>query len=286
MVNVKWISVIGAVLLLLACSRGRHDVNADIDREEISVSLEGADRFWEGRLDSSMAMHALWSYEDLAKTDTTSIELWAKLSRAYYFRAQFLETDPIKKDSLFMLGYRTSQATLKRNPDYVSLRFSTGDEKVSIQGLGPEYVDILYWGAANYGRWLETKGPLVRLGQRDLVNTILDHIHDLDSSYYYGAYFRFKGALLARDPDSERDTLAIRQAFETALDMAPEYLGNYTFMAMYYCPLIRNKDLFYRLLTRVITTPSDKLLSCYPENELEKAQAERLMIQAEKENWF
>ena len=124
------------------------------------------------------------------------------------------------------------------------------------------------------------------MGQRDLIWTTLEHINDLDSIYYYGAYYRYQGALLARDPESEKDTLAIRQAFEAAIERAPDYLGNYTFMARYYCPLVKDKDLFYQLLTRVITSNLDESLEFYPENLHEKRLAELLMMQAEQENWF
>jgi hypothetical protein len=57
-------------------------------------------------------------------------------------------------------------------------------------------------------------------------------------------------------------------------------------MALYYCPLVNDKDLFYRLLTTVITMNNTENLPYYPENLLEKRRAEQLMINAEKGHWF
>jgi len=271
---------------LLNCSGSKIPDNAPIPVSEVLPSEADADIFWSLRADSVSAFRALWAYEELTRKDTESVLLGAKLARAYYYCGQFLTDSPARKDSLFMLGYEASQIVLMRNHDYYNLLFSTGDEKMAVQGLDGQYLDILYWGMANYGRWLETKGPLVRLGQRDLIWTTLEHIQELDSNYYYGAYHRYKGALLARDPESERDTLAIREAFEAAIKSAPDYLGNYTFMARYYCPLVKDKDLFYQLLTLVITSETDENLPFSPENQHEKRLAELLMIKAEKENWF
>lgn len=273
-------------LIFFACSSSKVPSSLGDSTLEIIVTKADADSYWSSRADTSFALRALLSYQELAQKDSESVDLGSKLSRAYYYCGQFLTDNSTKRDSLFMLGYEASQGILMRNQEYYNLLFSTGDEKMAIRGLDGEYLDILYWGMANYGRWLETKGPLVRLGQRDLIWTTLEHVHDLDSNFYYGAYYRYKGALLARDPESEGDSLEIRAAFETAIEIAPEYFGNYTFMARYYCPLVNDKDLFYQLLTQVITAETDQELPYFPENQHEKRLAEELMIQAEKENWF
>lgn len=185
-----------------------------------------------------------------------------------------------------MKGYEASQTVLKQSSEYRNLLFSTGDEKMAVRGLDESSIDALYWGIANYGQWLSTKSSLVRMGQRELFLVTLEHINDLDSTYYFGAYYRFKGALIRRDPESENDTTRIKHAFEEAIRIAPEYLGNYTLMAQNYCPLANDKNLFYQLLTKVVTAAPNPDLPYYPENVYEKALAERLMIKAEKENWF
>jgi len=231
-------------------------------------------------------MAALEMYARLAEQDSGSTELWSKLSRAYYYCAQYLTAQPARRDSLFLLGYDASQTALKRNTVYGDLLFSTGDEKVAVRGLDLDCIDALYWGMANYGQWLTTKSELVRLGQRELFLVTLEHIHDLDPDYFYGAYYRYKGALIRNDPKTQTDTTRIREAFESAIQHAPDYLGNYTMMAQYYCPLVKDKDLFYQLLTKVVTAKPNPELAFYPENYYEKKLAERLMVKAEKGNWF
>lgn len=252
----------------------------------LAVTLDNADSLWSLRADNASARKSLQLYEQLATSDSASIELWAKLSRAYYFCGQYLTPSAHERDSLFMRGYEVSQSVLKQNSEYRNLLFSTGNESVAVRGLDITSIDALYWGLANYGQWLSTKSSIVRLGQRELIRSTLEHIHDLDSNYYYGAYYRYKGALLRRDPETENDTLEIKTNFEEAIRIAPDYLGNYTLMALHYCPLAKDKNIFYQLLTKVVTETPNPELPYYPENMHEKALAERLMIKAEKEDWF
>jgi len=245
-----------------------------------------ADSLWEARYDTSAAKAALEAYQTLLVTDSASIHLCARLAQAYYYNGHYLAQDPLKKDSLFLRGYKVSQTILDQNSEYHELLFSTGDENIAIRGLDATYLDALYWGMANYGQWLSTKGTLIRLGQRQVIWTTLEHIHDLDSNYYYGAYYRYKGALLSRDPEFMGDTTRIRESFDLARQIAPDYLGNNTLMAAFYCPLTQNKNLFYKLLTDVLTAATDPKSAYYAENLREKHLAEHLMIKAEKEKWF
>jgi len=283
---VRLLGLICINLLFIGCLSNTPSVSQESPDSNASITIQIADSIWSLRADTAIARQVLRAYLQLSELNPASISLWSKLSRTYYYYGQYLTSDPTQRDSLFMRGYEASQSILNENIEYRNLLFSTGDENMAIRGLDENYLDALYWGMANYGQWLSTKGSIVRLGHRDLIWTTLEHVHDLDSSYYYGAYYRFKGALLARDPENQNDTLAIKEAFETAIEIAPNYLGNYTLMAQYYCPLINDKDLFYTLLTTVVTSSSLKSLPYHSENLYEKNLAERLMVKAEKENWF
>ena len=271
--------------ILISCTS--NDIPATPDTTfPVKISIKSADSLWLLRADKANAEIALELLVQLSESDSTSIELWAKLSRAYYFCGQYLTEFPLTRDSLSLRGYDVSQTALRQNSDYRNLLFSTGDESVAVRGLDKNSLEALYWGLANYGQWLATKSSLVRLGQREHIWATLEHIHDLDSTFYYGAYYRYKGALLGRDPETENDTAGMREAFDKAIRISPKYLGNYTLMAQYYCPKTQDKNLFYSLLTRVVTTSPNPELPYYPENLYEKVLAERLMIKAEKENWF
>jgi len=283
---VRRFSFICLSLIFIACSANRPNAIPASNRPNPKLTIAVADSLWAGRVDSSTAFAALAAYDELAQQEPGSIILWSRLAHACYYCGQYLVSDLSTRDSLFLQGHEASQSILNQNPEYRKLLFSTGDELMAARGVDASLIDALYWGMASYGQWLVTKSALIRLGQRDLIQTTLEHIHDLDSNYYYGAYYRFKGAFLAQDPQAGTDTVAIRQSFEQALKIAPDYLGNYTLMAQYLCPVIQDKTLFYKLLTTVLTTVDEPGLSYYPENVQEKILAENLMFKAEKEDWF
>lgn len=272
-------------LIFISCTV-THTPKIPIHTEILPINEQVADSLWSLRADSELAFASLHMFQELAELDSTSIERWTDLARAYYYCSQYLTPSAVTRDSLFLLGHEASQVILKQNSEYRDLLFSTGDERIAIRGLDEKFLESLYWGMANYGQWLATKSSIVRMGQRELFWVTLDHINNLDSNFHWGAYYRYKGALLRQDPTTENDTLAIKEAFEMAISIAPDYLGNYTLMAQYYCPLAGDKNLFYQLLTKVVTATPNPDLPYYPENMAEKVIADRLMIKAEKENWF
>jgi hypothetical protein len=272
-------------VILISCSSS--DISTTPGTvKPVEINLTNADSLWSLRAYRANAEYALELFKQLSASDSTSIPTWAKLSRAYYFCGQYLTESSLRQDSLFLRGYEVSQTVLKQNSKYRDLLFSTGDESIAVRGLDENSLEALYWGLANYGQWLATKSSLVRMGRRELIWATLEHINDLDSTFYYGAYYRYKGALLGRDPQTENDTTGMRTAFDMAIKVAPDYLGNYRLMAQYYCPKTQNKNLFYSLLTKVVTTKPDPGLPYYAENLYEKGLAEKLMIRAEKEKWF
>lgn len=284
----KHLITLGSLILLVSCSglRPVERVSATPVQEIPLLTLVTADSLWDARHYPEAAEQALFFYKHLSTQDSLDLHIWTRLSRTLYFNALYLEHDPAVQDSLYLAGYEVSQAILQRNPEYQQLLLSTGDEKIAIRGLDREYLDAMYWGIANYGQWLATKGELVRKAQRTLVLTTLEYIHELDSSYYFSAYERYLGALLCRDPMAEGELDQARAAFDAAIEAYPDYLGTYTLMARYYCRATGDKDLFYNLLTTVVTSTPGTDLPYYPENEHERQLAERLMIQAENEKWF
>ena len=275
----------GALLLMQACASSDPGLPVIPSGEaQPAFTRATADQHWSQRADSVHARQALHLYRQLAMGDSTNLELWARLARAYYFNATYWCHDPAQRDSLYMRGHESAQTILYQNESFRQILFATGEEKLAIRGLDARHLDAIYWGIANYGRWLATKGKLVRLGQLPQVLNALEYINEVDSAYYYGAYGRYLGALICRDPAGDLDQA--RAAFEQSLETHPEYLGTYTLMARFYARQTSDKDLFYQLLTTVLTTNPDPQLPFAPENQLERIQAEHLMIQAERENWF
>ncbi|MCF7802142.1 MAG: TRAP transporter TatT component family protein [Candidatus Marinimicrobia bacterium] len=285
-----YISVIWVITLSLGCTKPTPSTS-DIPQKKnqlIEISQHLADSLWAGRQDPDNALDALYAYEYLASQDSTALPVWAKLVHAYYFNADFVRwQDSILRDSLFAEGYNMTRQILGQSKTYQSVLSSSGDPKLAVQSLGPEYNQVLYWGTVCLAKWAATKGEIVQRGQRPWIMAVINHINALDANFYYGAYDRFMGAMLCVDPLADENApLRARQHFEKSIAKAPEYLGTYTLMAQYYARRTKDENLFYQLLTRVVTSVVDERSPIGPENFYEKKRAENLLLQAKQEGWF
>ncbi|MCF7796262.1 MAG: TRAP transporter TatT component family protein [Lentisphaeria bacterium] len=259
-----------------------------MNKQLIEISQQLADSLWAGRQDPDNALDALYAYEYLATRDSTALPIWAKLVHVYYFNADYINwQDSTRRDNLFAEGYTMTRQILSQSKTYQSVLATSGDPKLAVQSLGAEYNQVLYWGTACLAKWAATKGEIVQRGQRPWILAVINHIHALDANFYYGAYDRFMGAMLCVDPlAGENAMVQARQHFENAIAAAPDYLGTYTLMAEYYARLTKDENLFYQLLTRVVTSSVDSRSPVGPENFYEKKRAEYLLLQAKQEGWF
>lgn len=285
-----YISAIWVVSLFLGCTRPTPSASDSPEKNTrlIEISQHLADSLWAGRHDPDNALDALYAYEYLATRDSTALPVWTKLVQAYYFNADYvLWQDSTRRDSLFAEGYNMTRQILRQSKTYQSVLSSSGDPNLAAQSLGAEYSQVLYWGTACLAKWAATKGEIVQRGQRPWIMAVINHIHGLDSNFYYGAYDRFMGAMLCVDPLADENApLRARLHFEKSIAKAPEYLGTYTLMAQYYARQTKDENLFYQLLTRVVTSAVDVRSPVGPENFYEKKRAEHLLLQAKQEGWF
>ena len=72
---------------------------------EVKLDLRAvADALWELRGSPGKAREMLNAYIAASEANPTDINLSARLSRAYYLVANYVESDPEKKDELFTKG--------------------------------------------------------------------------------------------------------------------------------------------------------------------------------------
>lgn len=285
-----YISLFWVIGLFLGCTKPTpsSSVPSESRSRLIEISLDLADSLWAGRQDPDNALDALYAYEYLASRDSTALPVWANLVHAYYFNADYVQWQNLsRRDSLFAEGYTLTRQILNRSKTYQSVLASSGDPQLAVQSLGPEYNQVLYWGAACLAKWAATKGEIVQRGQRPWILAVINHIHALDANFYHGAYDRFLGAMLCVDPMAgENALMRAREHFEKSIAEAPDYLGTYTLMAEFYARKTNDENLFYQLLTRVVTSRVDERIPFAPENFYEKKRAEYLLLQANREGWF
>lgn len=254
----------------------------------IEINLKLADSLWSNRNDPDNALNALYAYEYLAQQDSANLPVWSKLVHATYFYAEYiLPQNQSRRDSLFAVGYNITKETLQRSKPYQSVLMTSGDSQLALKSLEFPYIQILYWGTACLAQWSATKGEIVQRGQRNWILAAMNHIHDLDSTFYFGGYDRIMGALLCIDPVAGENALVeAKQCFDRAIAIEPDYLGTYILEARYYAPRVRDEALFTELITTVRKTNLDLKKPYGPENYFEKKRCEYLVKISTEQNWF
>ncbi len=274
------------VILLLtsfffASCAGRKAVFLETQKEA-AVQVEEKDRLraeaellWEQRGIPEKAREMLNAYLAAAEANPSDIDLLARLTRAYYLVANYVETDPEKKDELFTKGLERGERTLGLIPGFRKIYEETQDVKKAIQGVGLEGIEALYWTGANYGKWAAEKNVLVRLGNKSKIEAYNQRVMDLDRNFFYGAADRFFGALPTRVPGGDLNLSKFH--FEKSIELAPNYFGTRTLMAEYYATKAQDRETFVKQLEYVINTPYDIIPEITPENKYEQEYAKKLL---------
>lgn len=234
-----------------------------------------ADSLWELRGEPDKAREMLNAYIEAAKLDPTNIDLAARLSRAYYLVANYVETDLEKKDELFTLGLEVGERALGLFPEFRKIYEETNDLKKAIQSVGIEGIEVIYWTGANLGKWAAEKNLLVRLGNKSKIEAYNQRVFDLDRNFFYGAADRFFGALPTRVPGGDLNLSKFH--FEKSIEIAPNYFGTRTLYAEYYATKAQDKETFRKQLEYVIKTPYDIIPEIAPENKYEQIHAKNLL---------
>lgn len=234
-----------------------------------------ADSLWELRGTPEKAREMLSAYISAAESDPTNTNLAARLSRAYYLVANYVESDPEKKDELFTKGLEIGERSLGLFPEFRKIYQDTKDEKKALQGVGVDGIEVIYWTGANFGKWAAEKNLLIRLGNKSKIEAYNQRVFDLDRNFFYGAADRFFGALPTKVPGGDLNLSKFH--FEKSIELAPNYFGTRTLFAEYYATKAQDRETFVKQLEYVISTPYDLIPEITPENRYEQEYAKKLL---------
>ena len=148
------------------------------------------------------------------------------------------------------------------DPGYAGVFGETGDETEAALSLDPAYVELLYWYVINLARELNQESMIIRRGNKARVESLNDRLLALDAGFYYAGPHRIAGAIPARLPEGE--LADAKPHFETAIRLAPEYLGNRVIYADLYAVRAKDKELFRSQLEKVLAAPEDDLFRHSP----------------------
>lgn len=255
-----------------------------------ALAAEG-DALWEQRGDQSKLVEAIARWEAAAAQAPTA-ELSTRLARGhyllgdgYYALAENLEG----RDAEYQKGLDWATTALKlAAPEFAAAMAGGGKHADAIKLAPKEAVPAMYWYASNLGKWAASKGFATRLRYKDDIKATMDHVKALDESFFFAGPWRYFGAFEAATAGLAGGDLGRSKTnFETAVSMAPTYLGTKVLWAEMLCTKLQKDDngdgqpdgkpVFKQLLEEVIAADVTAEPSIQPENAIEQEKAKKLL---------
>ena len=240
-----------------------------------------AENLWAQRSDPLKARQALEAFKR-AYAAHPNREMGTKLSRAYYFVGDYIETDPDSQAARFLSGIETGERALSLNNDFRMKYLKTKDDKRALALLDRTWTPALYWTAANLAQWTEKQPWRVRYGNKGRAEIFMTRLRELEPNYYYGGAYRYFAVLPTRGRAPFVDLDDSKRAFEAVVALAPNFLANKRLYAETYAVKKKDRALFTRLLNEVIAAKIDNAAEMAPENKYEQARAQKMLAAIER----
>ncbi len=277
---IRSFTLLSAYLLLIACASQAHNGVTPATLSPQSLKRLG-EFHWEQRHKIKRAKKALEYFETANKYYPDDSELAALYSRACYFNGNYIETDPILKDSLFIKGAVAAQSIILQHstsaiaPEIIEN--SGSPWLVNVENISEELVPIYYWWAANAGRYLIDKPIKERLRYRDLLESVFHQLLTLNPNFFYGGPYRLMAVFYVRIPGIE--LIHSESYFSLAINSFPNYFATAVLKAQFYCTKSGQRAEFHKLLMEIMEADPSAIPDAYAENLFEQKMAEMLLDQ-------
>jgi hypothetical protein len=252
----------------------------DFSTPESKLMMAEGLRLWQRRIDQQSLEESLSKFEHVHAANPEDLRVLAYLTRGYFLLAELHHTNVDLKKRNFEKARNFGEKGMQTNKDYKKL--ADKDIEKAIEKLTQRELTVMFWAAAALGNWVRIDGLMSSIKHRAQITAMVSRVEKLRPDYYYGAVYRFWGALYAIAPGiAGGDMKKSKRNFERAMASAPEYLGSKVLYAEIYLVEKGDKKEFKKVLAEVISSP-DGPLAIVPENMLEKKKAERLLEQADE----
>ncbi len=266
-------------LLLASCATYRSGLDATASGGAAANDYDTALAIWTAERGSKEGLQkAIDMLEALITADPEHQDALTLLSRSYYFMADGYTDDADAKQPLFEQGITYGERAMAADASFRALIEQGKKKGEAVSALQKDDIMAIYWTASSLGKWARSKGFSTLVKYKGYVAAMMGHALELDETAFYGGPPRYWGAFYAAAPGfAGGDMGKSREMFEKTKAMNPEYLGTYVLYADYYAKKAQEKELFRSLLQHVLDTPADVLPEMLPEQNVEKAKAQRLL---------
>ena len=267
-----------AVILLINCSY--LPTKSNNNKMNVISLINQGNAYWGKRANHKSAKLAVLFYKKAFEINKTDVDLAASLSKAYFFQANYLESDLNKRDTLFLKGAESALTGFENSEFYQlfldTTKFEINEIKLEAIKKAPiETISVLFWWSFNQGKFLINKPVIDRINSREILEVAMHRISTLDEDYYYGGPARFFGMFYSRLPGVPLDRAKLN--FDQSLQHNPNFFGTKFLRSRYFHTKLGNRELFEEDLQFIINGDPSLLPDAMPENLFEQQKAKKLL---------
>lgn len=239
-------------------------------------------KFWAKRDEKESLSQAIVKFEQLHQERPEDQEVLIYLLRSLFLLGDFHISEKDQKLKIFQRAFDIGEKALLINAHFAEKIKKGNDPQECAKSLTANEAPILFWTAANIGKFAKTNGIFASIKYKSKILAYVSRVEQLRPDYFFGAVPRYWGSYFAVIPRlAGRNLKKSKKYFEQSLAMAPEYLGTKVLQAETYFVENDDKDGFKKILTSVIEESTlDKHPELGPENRMEKIKAKQLLDQA------
>jgi tetratricopeptide (TPR) repeat protein len=234
--------VIVALLVLLAfvaCGKSRQvRASAAVERSKAPAKLPAdVEKLWKNRHEKADLIASLNGMEAFDKENPQFTDVKLNICKGYYLLADghlWLEMNDsnegdIKKKQAdaYDRGIQYCELALQLNPALRAEVEKGVEIEKSLDKLGVDDIDALYWRYASLGKWSRIQGMTTLLGNRPKFSAMIKRVEELETQmgkkYFFDATLRYKAVGNALSPTGDKKKAD--EQFEQAIKNNPNYFA-------------------------------------------------------------
>jgi hypothetical protein len=191
------------------------------------------------------------------------------------------DAEPARAKGFYLRGRDHALAALGLKSRFAGLAGKSLDEfQTALKSAALDDVPDLFWAGFCWGGFINlSKDDAGALAELPKVVALMSRVQELDPSYhfagadlFFGVYYASRPKILGGDPEKAMAAFARASAATKG-----EYLMTDVLTARWYAVAVQDRELFKRLLTRAIESPSGQLPEARLTDEAAKRKAAGLL---------
>ncbi len=218
-----------------------------------ALQLRPADQRWQLRSDANNVLTAIELWQKDVVVTPLDVVLYERIAQACYFLVTTLDVNQGARDRL-ALGMQFAERGMRvLSPAFEKARQGDTSVEDASKLLDNRGTALLYWYAVNASRWAALGTLLDKMREMPMALRLMQRIETVAPTLDHAGPARWLGAYYANAPGiAGGDEKKGRQAFERAIELAPDYLETRVHFAELYARPVGDAALWKAQLQTVV----------------------------------